>query len=46
MASIIGRPFRQLPNHDPFEALNEAKVPIIIPMPEGTFQRPQDGFAL
>lgn len=25
-----------------WQALNEAKVPIIIPMPEGTFQRPQD----
>ena len=25
-----------------WQALNDAQVPIIIPMPEGTFQRPQD----
>ena len=34
-------PFGKLPL-EAWQALNEAKVPIIIPMPEGTFQRPQD----
>ena len=32
----------QLRSHLDLQAFNAAKVPIIIPMPEGTFERPQD----